>query len=98
MHFNIIFRTLLMPRMVSTSSCSTFNLAFHRKSVRATYSPWRSKVWSTRMMTKSRRNPLISRGKLGLRKLKEFFKTLFIHFLSWKMLFLYLFVNLFLLF
>lgn len=28
--------TLLMPRIVSTSSCSVFSLAFQRKSVRAT--------------------------------------------------------------
>lgn len=39
--------TLLIPLMVSTSSCSTFNLAFHRKSVRDTKSPWRSRICKT---------------------------------------------------
>lgn len=40
-------RILLIPRMVSTSSCSTFSLALHRKSVRAANSFFLSSMWNT---------------------------------------------------
>lgn len=56
-----------MPRIVSTSSCSIFNLAFQRKSVRATKSPCRSRMYSTIAMTSKKNTPRIARPKVDLR-------------------------------
>lgn len=56
--------TLLIPRIVSTSSCSIFSFACHKKSVRDVYSIWRSRMWNRTMTMASIRALLISNGRV----------------------------------
>lgn len=57
-----------MPRIVSTSSCSTLSFAFQRKSVLETNSPWRSRVWRTATMMRRSNPPRQANGNLSRRK------------------------------
>lgn len=53
--------TLFIPRIVSTSSCSTFNFAFHKKSVRATKSPCLSNTCNTIAIKNKNKTPSIAK-------------------------------------
>lgn len=57
--------TLFIPRITSTSSCSTFSFAFQRKSVLDTNSPCRSRVWSTATMMRRSNPPRTANGNLS---------------------------------
>lgn len=57
--------TLLIPLIVSTSSCSCFNLAFQRKSVLDVNSICLSKIWNNVTATARTKPDLISNGIAG---------------------------------
>jgi hypothetical protein len=63
---------LLIPRIVSTSSCSTLSLAFHKKSVREVNSICRSRMWK-KMTTTVRTSALFASSGIA-RNLNNLFQ------------------------